>query len=926
MVTRGMPCWANKELARRKQAQIRNIWFCHYSTSGNGTAEGDSRPKLFRYNRHEQIAALMWIGTFFLLTAFADPGEHFEARVRPVLVRHCYGCHTKTAMGGLRLDARAAVLAGGKSGAAVVPGKPAESLLIAAVRRTHATLKMPPTGPLPEADVNALVEWVERGAVWPEGAPPASTTAPAGFWAFQPLQRVTPPAVRNAKWARGAVDRFVLAALEAKGLKPVRFADPRTWLRRVTLDLTGLPPTPEEVDAFIDDRSPEAARKVVDRLLASPHYGERWARYWLDLARYSDGQLAAGTDTPLPNAWRYRDWVVEAFNQDLPYDQFVKAQIAAHGLADRNLLPGLGFQALAASAHDQVDTTTKVFLGLTVGCAQCHDHKYDPIPTRDYYSLYGIFSSTASDQHALVEKAAVERYEAQKKKVDAQKELIDEFVTVQQKQLVDTLARHTARYMVAAWKVQQGQTPDKAKLDEETLQRWVEYLKSPDKEHPYLKPWYDLMSKNPSQAQVEKAAADFQVFALALLDEAKEVDDKNYVAFGGKKGAKDERTRQYTNIVSLPVLKFYQWRELANGPYNTDGFRAPAGVYYYSAKELDRWLTGFAKDHLEQLRAELKQLEKELPPLYPFLHSVKDKEQPADSKIHVRGDAKQLGEVAPRRFLSVLSEGEPPRYQQGSGRLPLAEAIAKNPLTARVMVNRIWQRHFGRGLVASVSNFGQMGDRPTHPDLLDWLAQRFADSGWSVKQLHREIVLSATYGLAADHDEANLQADPDNKLLWRANLQPRLDLEALRDSVLAVSGQLDRATGGAATPYTDTNTRRTLYLTVSRTRLDGTMALFDFPDANLSAEQRPTTIGPLQGLFFLNSKFIQEQSRALDQRLRKEAGPDAAARVTRAYRLLYGRAPEQDELAAGLAYATTDAQWPRYLQTLLASAEFTSVN
>ncbi len=856
---------------------------------------------------------------------YAEDGtDLFETKVRPILAANCYTCHTQTQMGGLRLDSRDAVTKGGKSGLVIVPGKPAESILIQAVRRTHPKLKMPPGAPLPAGDVAILEEWVKRGAVWPE-------TAAAGegktFWSFQPLKATPVPTVKQTDWVKTSVDAFVLNKLEAKGIVPNVAADRATLLRRVTLDLTGLPPAPKDVDSFLSDTSPDAFAKVVDRLLASPHYGERWGRFWLDLARYSDGQLAAGVDTPLPNAWRYRDWVVKSFNDDLPYDQFLKAQIAADLLPAENrekLMPGLGFQALALNANDQVDVTTKVFLGMTVGCAQCHDHKYDPIPTRDYYSLLGIFRSSRSEKYPLVPADQVKAYEAQKDKIDAVKESIADFLADQQKLLVDSLARNTANYMVAAWRVNRGELPGQSRLDEETLKRWMEYLKKPDKEHPYLNGWFELMAKNPTEEQVRAEAEKYQQFVLALLEESKEVDDKNYVAFGGKKGMKDEKTRQYTNIVSLPVLKFYQWRELASGPYNIDGFRAPAGVYYYGAKDMDRWMTGYARDYVDSLRAEQKALEKKLPKQYPFLHSMVDAAKPSDGKIALRGDPKTPGEVAPRQFLSALCDGPPEHFTKGSGRLQLAGAIAAHPLSARVMVNRVWQHHFGHGIVRSPSNFGQMGERPTHPELLDALAIKFRDSGFSVKALHREILLSNTYALSSAPNAKAAEVDADNRLLWKMNVQPRLDLEALRDSVLAVSGKLDRTVGGMPKPLTDANARRSLYLTVSRTRLDSTMSLFDFPDPNATAEERPVTIGPLQGLFFLNSRFISVQAAALEARLEKEAGPDETARIKRAYVLVYGRSPDTDEVQVGIEYLAR-GNWQQYLQTLLGSGEFTSV-
>jgi mono/diheme cytochrome c family protein len=853
------------------------------------------------------------LAALLLPLAAADGDDFFESKIRPLLATHCHACHTGGALGNLRLDSREGVLKGGKSGKAVIPGKPEASLLIEAVKRTHVRLKMPPVGALAEDEVKALEEWVRLGVPWPEKQEQVQTSSARitpqqkAFWSFRPLPA---PSAQP-------IDQFLNVKLAAAKITPAPAADARTWLRRASLSLSGLPPTPEEADAFA--ARPDKA-KAIDRLLASPQYGERWARHWLDLARYSDGQLAASTDTPLPNAWRYRDWVIEAMNKDLPYNTFVKAQIAADLFPETKAhMAGLGFQSLGAGANDQVDVTTKVFLGMTVGCAQCHDHKYDPIPTKDYYSLLGIFRSTQSAEYPLVDDVQVAKYKAQKQKVDALKEILNDYLAEQTKQLTDLLARDTAKYLVATW----NNKPEG--LDEETFRRWKTYLADENKEHPYLKDWYALLKKKPSEAEVRAEAEKYQQFVLELLDEAKEVDDKNYVAFGGRKGQKDERTRQYTNIVSLPVLKFYQWRELAYKPYVTDGFRGPGGVYFYDAKQVDRFLGGIARAYVDKLRAEIKAAEDELPPAYPFLHSVKEADKPEDVKVALRGDPKTPGEVAPRGFLQALCEGEPEPYRQGSGRAQLAEAIVNHPLAARVIVNRVWQYHFGKGIVRTPSNFGRMGERPTHPELLDQLAARFIASGWSLKKLHRDILLSEAYGRATG---ASADADPDNKLLGHFPLQHRLPMEALRDSVLFVTGQLDAKVGGASSPVSDENRRRSLYLTVSRTRLDPAMALFDFPDANNSTDERAVTAGPLQGLYWLNSNFVFQQAKALDARLTREAGADAAARIARAYKLLYGRSPDPAEVKLGVEYVTSAGThaWPKYLQALLGSSEFSSVN
>ncbi len=844
----------------------------------------------------------------FPVFAAADGDEFFEAKIRPLLATHCHACHTGSGLGNLRLDSREAILKGGKSGKVVVEGKPELSLLVEAVKRTHVRLKMPPVGPLSTQEVEDLEKWIRVGLPWPEKQLQTEVTTAKitseqkAFWSFLPIQPAT----------NQSIDSYINAKLKAAEIIAAKPADPRTWLRRLTISLTGLPPTPEVADAFA--QNPDRP-KAVDRLLQSPQYGERWARHWLDLARYSDGELAASTDTPLPNAWRYRDWVIEAFNQDLPYNLFAKAQITE----TKQHMAGLGFQALGSSANDQLDVTTKVFLGLTVGCAQCHDHKYDPIPTKDYYSLLGVFKSTQSNQYPLVEASEVERYKARKKKVDDLKEILGDYLADQTRQLTDLLARDTAKYLVAVWN-------NKAEgLDEETFKRWKTYLADSSKEHPYLDGWYKLLKTQPQEAQVKAEAEKYQSFVLELLDEAREVEDKNYVAFGGRKGQKNENTRQYTNIVSLPVLKFYQWRELAYKPYVTDGFKAPGGIYFYDAKQIDRFLGGFAKTYVEKLRAEIKAAEAELPGMYPFLHSVKDTDKPADTHVALRGDPKTPGEIAPRRFLQALCEDEPRPFLEGSGRAQLAEAIVNHPLTARVIVNRVWQYHFGKGIVRSASNFGRMGERPSHPELLEELTARFIEGGWSLKKLHREILLSDTYARAT---AASVDADPDNRLLAHFPLQHRLDMEVLRDSVLSVSGQLDSKVGGASSSISDENQRRSLYLTVSRTRLDPAMALFDFPDANGSTDERAITAGPLQGLYWLNSAFITKQAEALDKRLKAEVPGDDAARLQRAYKLLYSRPPDAAEMKLGVDYLSSAGPnaWPKYLQALLGTSEFSSVN
>ena len=830
-------------------------------------------------------------------------------RVRPVLAKNCFSCHTSSRMGGLEMSGRDAILKGGKSGPAIVPGEPDKSLLVQAVAQTHERLKMPPQGKLAEAEIADLRAWIKDGATWPEAAPANTSKGTAyvitpeqrAFWAFQPVRKIEPPLVKDKAWARTAIDKFILAKLEAQNLKPVRMADKRTLIRRATLDLIGLPPTPEEVDDFVRDTSSNAFAKVVDRLLASPHYGERWGRYWLDVARYSDDKLNSTKDEPYANSFRYRDWVIRAFNEDMPYDVFVKAQIAGDLLPEKDpekYEPGLAFYANSPEFQDdRVDVTSRGFLGLTVACAQCHDHKFDPIPTKDYYSLLGIFKSTEYHEVPLAPADVVAAYKAHKKKVDDQEAAIAEFLHSQAAQLSEILAAKTARYLKAAAILEDPKADAKTiaateGLDLETLERWVKYLKKPQKEHPYLP------ARDPEE---------FQAFAIAVNAEKKRIDDQNHIRLGG---SNERRDLSRADLLSLARDKYFLWRDLFS----------ESGVLYYGDKKIDRFLQGEWKSHLDSMRTALAELKNTQPPQFPFLHAIQDVKKPANMKVLLRGSPDSPGEEAPRRFLAILSPTERAPFTKGSGRLELAESIAdpKNPLTARVMVNRIWHRHFGQGIVRTPSNFGQLGDRPSHPELLDYLAARLVENKWSIKAMHREIMLSNVYALSADNSARNYAADPENRLVWRAN-RHRLDAEALRDSLLFVSGALDLKPGGPAERLTDENKRRTVYGFVSRRKLDRMLALFDFPSPNNTSEQRLITNVPLQRLFFMNSSLVADQAKALAARLKG----DDTQRIHEAYRKLFSRAPTKQETELGLQFLHQGKDpWPQYAQVLLSSNEF----
>jgi mono/diheme cytochrome c family protein len=892
--------------------------------------------------RSRPAAVLMVLAAFAApsWSAPSDTSESFELKIRPVLANRCFACHSTTPQGGLAVDTLEGLLKGGKSGPAIVPGDPDASLLIQAVRHTSEKLKMPMAAPkLPDSEIEALTAWIRSGAVWPEtpvkaAAPPRApyviTPEQRAFWAFQPPVRPAVPAVHTSGWATTDIDRFILAQLEKKNLKPNARANPRDLIRRAYFDLTGLPPTWEETEAFVKDPSPARFAGIVDRLLASPRYGERWGRYWLDVARYADDRLDSDVELPYPNSFRYRDWVIRAFNDDMPYDLFVRAQIAGdllEGGKEKKLATGLGFYGLGPElADDSVDATTRGFLALTGACAECHDHKFDPIPTKDYYALQGVFSSTKRAEFELAPPDEVNRYKDQAKRVDDVKSRIQQFLHAQATQLAEILASDSPRYIRAARSVLGFQKVDVAqaaainKLDLETLQRWVTYLKTGPVDNKYLHGWQD------ESFDLSK----FRQEALAVLKERKAVDEQNLVR-GAAKGKPEDPA-----AAALPPDRYYLWRDLFFSDFYGREFKQEEdGILYYGPNRgyltsdgtIERFLEGTWKNYLGELRAELKELQSALPPPYAFAHAIKDIEKPKNQRIRIGGQPDNLGEEAPRAFLSILSKGEPKPFTEGSGRRELADAIADpaNPLTARVMVNRIWQHHFGEGLVRTVSNFGRMGEKPSHPALLDYLATQFVENGWSIKKLHRAIMLSTAYQLSTDLNKENFAADPDNRLLWRANRQ-RLDAESMRDSLLAVSGELDESTGGPPVRLNDDkNRRRSVYGFISRRKLDGTLSLFDFPNPNLTAEKRIVTATPLQQLFFLNSEFVEERAKGLLHRVGEKSS--APERIRRAYRLVFGRDPTAEELRVGTEFVSSGKDaWLPYAQVLLSSNELLFVN
>lgn len=896
-------------------------------------------------------------------TVAATSPEFFENRVRPILASYCYGCHTDSALGGLRLDSREAMLKGGNRGVAVVPGDPENSLLVKAIRQVDPGLKMPLGGRLKDEQITDIAAWIKAGAVWPKTA--VSTAAPASgkyvitperraFWSFKPLQDPQPAPVKDVKWAKTEIDRFVLAKLEHEGLKPVRPASKRDLIRRATLDLTGLPPTPEEIAAFEKDTSPGAFAKVVDRLLASPQYGERWGRFWLDVARYGEDDYRSLNPNPkgyrpYPNAYAYRDWVIQAFNDDLPYDQFVKAQLAGDLMDPKDrykTLPATGFLGLgpwyydngsnevtrADERHDRVDAVSRGFLGLTVACARCHNHKYDPIPQTDYYALAGVFFNTIYEEYPQAPEKVVAAYTKLEDEADEKQKILQETNTNLSAELSRSLAYQTSNYLQGVWEVTGREKKDIAsvvdgrKLDYELLERWVAYISRSTDKYKYKDAWQAMMKKGGSPEEAKKLAGHFQEDVVEAMLAKNGIDAENRViADKDIEGTKPKkRTDKPSNFVSnkdfnpgsnlllksLPDDQNNFWidifqRDLSENldPNDMDGRKGKPGVLLFRGWGLESRLGPEDRARVKTLQDDLEAARKKLEPHYPFIHGVKDSGHPVNIQLALRGNPENLGPEVPRHFLSVFSEGDPVPLTQGSGRLQLADLIIKQPITMRVIVNRIWKEHFGTGIVDTPSNFGFGGERPTNPELLDYLASDFVKNGMSIKKLQREIMLSSVYQLSTENDQEAYDKDSGNRFYWRAN-RKRMEAEQIRDSILDVSGNLDPALGGPSQDLTPGFHRRTVYGKVSRYKLDAYLQLFDFPTPNISAEKRFTTTVPLQRLFLMNSDFVQIEAEALAKRVAAE--PDNKARIRKMYLLVYGREPSERELTTGLAYIHTE--------------------
>tara|TARA_R110002072_G_scaffold303123_1_gene494767 strand:+ start:218885 stop:221911 length:3027 start_codon:yes stop_codon:yes gene_type:complete len=912
-----------------------------------------------------------------------DPAklEFFEAKIRPVLIKHCYECHSaksKDVKGSLLVDSAAGLLLGGDSGPAIIAGKPDESPLIEALR--YDGVEMPPDGRLPANVIKDFERWVEMGSPDPRtDSPPPGVIKPqrtidleAGrqFWAFRPIVDHRRPDVSDKSWPKSDIDVFVLQKLEEAGLKPASDADPRTLIRRVYFDLIGLPPSPEEVAEFLENHqndSDDALKKVVDRLLESPQFGVHWGRHWLDVARYADSN-GADFNATFHNAWKYRDYVIDSFNRDKPFDQFVREQIAGDLLAhenDEQLAEGIvatGFLMLGTKmlserdkekltmdvVDEQLNTIGQAFMAVTLGCARCHDHKFDPIPTKDYYALAGILKSTrtlqgesqqyvstwprrrlpAEEEHV----AAVNKFELAKKELRAsiqdaknQTTTLGKKVELLRKNTNSLLVDDSEARLTGSWTkstyskpfIGEGYIHD---AKSEKGEKWAEFTVRIPRTAKYdVQLAYSGTSGRADNVPISIKHAEAEV-EVSLDQEKKGPIDGLFASLGhfpfdaDKPATITVSTRGTIGYVIIDAVRLVEVDDKGNPVANE--VSEENDELNKAESELES-----AKKQLEQFEDDLKQLDKNSPPPLPEAIAVAEAKEIGDCEINIRGEHRNLGPKAPRGFLQVAYSGPTLKIdEQNSGRLELADWIAspEHPLTSRVFVNRIWHHLIGQGIVASVDNFGRLGDQPTHPELLDRLAADFMRDGWSTRKMVRQIVLSRTYQLSSQYNEASWNADPENLLLWRAHRRG-VPAESIRDSILSISGQLDLSPDGSPVEGLGTlvtqnvadekqierkeTLHRSVYLPIIRSQLPPMLVVFDFADPDLVVGRRPVTNVPAQALLLLNSPFVMEQAEIAADRVRSSVAKkndgdstDARTIIEQTYELVLSRRPTSIEI------------------------------
>ena len=909
----------------------------------------------------------------------AEDVDFFERKVRPIFAAKCQACHSaeiKTA--GLDLSSAEGFVMGGASGPLVIPQSPSESQLLKVVSYEER-LKMPPMGKLEETEIAALEQWIERGAPWPgmEQVEVAGekdeeftgfTDEQKAFWAFQPLSDPSPPAVNATNWVLAPIDRFVLARLEGQGLTPAPAASKETLLRRASYDLTGLPPSPEQIEAFLKDDSADAFARVVDRLLASKAYGERWGRHWLDVARYADS-TGNDEDHRYPYAWRYRDYVIDAFNEDTPYNQFVVEQIAGDllpsaepGTPNRRGITATGFLALGPKAlaqqdktrmlydiyDEQVDVVSKTFMGMTMSCARCHDHKFDPFLSTDYYSMVNFFANTRSfkdpSTHVskllfvpLVPESEWTDYEAHQEEIRRRRFGIENLAEIELEEHVAGLTDQVAQYMLAARASYEDGAAADSGLDADLLQRWIAYLKPSGEVRSHMRAWDEAVA-----GEREAVAAKFQESFEATFSEWRKTIQE----------WRKEVNRPAEEItMGIPPKPRF---EPGENRFFHEVFFSKSGPFSFREEaELEAVVSRKTLDEIARLEGEVAELEARGVNEPDRACAVQDKgpDELVEQHVFVRGDYASKGDVAPKVFPAIL-EGldQEPIRSGGSGRLELAKWLTKpdHELTSRVMVNRIWHWHFGRGIVGTPNNFGKTGEAPSHPELLDYLASRFVESGWSIKQLHRMIMLSSTYQMSSEISDAAAMKDSENRFLSHFNRR-RLDVEEIRDGLLAIADALEEHAGGTiqsgfGTDGENSNDRlsvnpdeykvRTVYLPLRRANLPALLNLFDFGDATTTQGKRALTNVAPQALFMMNSEFVAERARDLARRILES--PDDSARIREAYLSTLNRVPSSDEVDRGLTYLAELGErfdkfkevdkWQSLCRVLMASNEFIYVD
>ncbi|MDE0167608.1 MAG: PSD1 and planctomycete cytochrome C domain-containing protein [Bryobacterales bacterium] len=896
------------------------------------------------------------------LLAGSEPEEFFETKIRPLFAAQCQSCHDdKQKLGGLDLTRREGLDREGSGGPVIVPGDAGASALIRAVRY-ESKIKMPPTGKLSATEIVDLTEWVRMGAPWP-GVRTARRTDTAGgafteeeksWWSFQPVLRQEPPAVRNADWVSTPIDNFILARLESESFEPAPAADKLTLLRRVTYDLTGLPPTEREIKDYLADDSADAYETVVERLLDSSRYGERWGRHWLDVARYADS-TGVDEDHKYPFAWKYRDYVVDAFNDGIPFDRFLQEQIAGDlfpaeepGTVNARGIIATGFLALGPKLiaeqdkkkmlydmiDEQIEVVGKAVLGLTLQCARCHDHKFDPIRQRDYYSMASIFRSTrqVEDWRAhvselyfmpLVPEAESDQYFSHQKKIKLRDQQIKNIIEEQSAAYVMRVLPGVPKFLIAAREVKDAPPapvpttaasaetaaePDrdealirvasKHELDVDRLRKWIEYLKPTDEVRPHL------------NRLLEAGATELPAVAEHYRAEFKKTASKRYADLAAWRIEFDEALANGEEPPERPRFFGGENRFFTE----TTTSKGPLGI---SREQRKKVFSGDAFERLTQLEADLRELKQTLPPKPPMANAVTE-EDPYQQRIFVGGNVHVPGEAVPKAFPAVLTHGKQPEITGISGRMELARWLSSpdNPLTVRVIANRIWQWHFGEGLVRTPNNFGRLGASPTHPELLDYLASEFVNRGWSFKAMHRLIVFSSAYRMSTETTARAREKDPDNRL-WSHFNRRRMDVEEIRDSLLAIEGTIDFGMGGTLQsgegqgmtttnqlPHFDASKsyRRTLYLPLRRANIPKLLTLFDFADAATSTGSRSSTNVAPQALFMMNSEYVSRVAEGFARRVLAERRTPDEQRVRQAWHMALAKEPTVPEIEEALDY------------------------